>query len=114
MSFDGTDYHQVFEKACDELPGTSDPAVVRSELSGIEWVLWEGIRGAFVKVAVALASLIVLPPVYLLDLPQSLTLGLVVTGSLVGLTISIYWLCRLVFYLEIGRHVRGRRFGEPF
>ena len=113
MSFSGPEYHQVFEKACNELPGTSDAAVVRSELCGIERVLWEGIKGVFARIALAVASLIVLLPVYLLDLPQSLTLGLIVTGTLVGLTISIYWLCRLVFFIEIERHVHGRRFGEP-
>jgi hypothetical protein len=114
MSFTGADYHQAFEEACQELARENLQDAARAALVRVESVLWEAIQGVFVRISLAVASLVVLLPVYLLDLPQSLTSGLIITGTLVGLTISIYWLCRLVFSLEIGRHVRGRRFGEPF
>ncbi|HEV7435215.1 MAG TPA: hypothetical protein VGO22_10150 [Pseudorhizobium sp.] len=112
MSLAGRDYHQVFEEACREITGARDAAVVRRELLRLEGVLWDGIGGVFMRISLTIASLAVLLPVYLLDLPQSLSLGLVVAGSLFALTALIYGLCRLVFYIEIGRHVGGRRFGE--
>lgn len=110
--FSGPDYNQQFEEACAELPGETDPDMVRRNLMSIEWVLWEAIRGVFGHIALCIAALIVLPPFYLLDARQSWTTGLIILGLLLLLTLAIYWLCRAIFHYEIGRHVRGRRFGE--
>jgi hypothetical protein len=110
--FSGPEYHNEFEQARRELPGETDPDVVGRRLMNVEWVLWEALRGAFGRIALIIAALVVLPPAYILEVSRSWKSMLVALAILLLLTVSTYWLCRAVFHYEIARHVRGRRFGE--
>jgi|GEM_PF-3365436 hypothetical protein len=112
MGYAREDYDQAFEDACQALRSPGELYMVRGQMLRVEEVLWLALRRVFAGIAVAVASLVVLPPVYLLDLPQSLATGLLVTGSLSAVSVLVYWLCRLVFHLEISSRIRGRRFGE--
>jgi hypothetical protein len=112
MAFTGHDYHLAFEEACAKLPFERDPDAVRSELEGIEWILWEAIRGVFFYVAVLTGGLIVLPVLYLLNSEKSLIPVLIATLVMLIIATGVYWLCRLVFRFEITAHVKGRRFGS--
>ena len=112
MGYAREDYDQAFEDACQALTSAREFQMVRGQMLRVEEVLWLALRRVFAGIAVAVASLVVLPPVYLLDLPQSLATGLMVTGSLLAVSVLVYWLCRLVFHLEISSRIRGRRFGE--
>ena len=45
--FDGRNYNQQFDDACQELAFTKDADQIRRTLIGVEWVLEEAIRGVF-------------------------------------------------------------------
>ena len=112
MGYAREDYDQAFEDACQALRSPGEMDIVRGQMLRVEEVLWLALRRVFAGIAVAVGSLVVLPPVYLIDLPQSLATGVMMTASLVALSIVVYWLCRLVFHLEISSQIRGRRFGD--
>lgn len=112
MAFGGRDYNAAFEEACENLALEHDPEEIRSELEGVEWVLWEAIRGVFFYVAIAVAWLIVMPLTYLLDARQSWTGVAVGFAAFILFAVTVYWLCRVIFHFEIATHVRGRKFGS--
>ncbi|ESX29955.1 MULTISPECIES: hypothetical protein [unclassified Mesorhizobium] len=112
MAFTGADYHRAFEEACAKLPFERAPEIVRSELEGIEWILWETIRGTFFYVAIIVAGLIVVMPAYLLNARASLEGSVIALAAITGLALAVYWLCRLIFHFEVATHVKGRKFGS--
>lgn len=112
MSFDGRDYHHSFEEACKKLPYVRDSDEVRAELEGIEWQLWEAVRGVFFYGTVLTAGLIVLPIAYALDSPKSFVGGMIAFVAIALLATALYWLFRFIFWEQISRHVTGRKFGN--
>jgi hypothetical protein len=64
VTFTGRHYHAAFEEACDKLPYVTDKEDVRSDLEGLEWILWEAIRGVFFYAAVLIAWIVVFLPFY--------------------------------------------------
>jgi uncharacterized membrane protein YraQ (UPF0718 family) len=112
MAFTGRDYHTAFEEACETLPFVTDEDEVRSSLEGIEWILWEAIRGFFFQVSIIVAGLLVLPLFYLLVPEKTFSANLVAMGLIIVIAVALYWLLRLAFRLEISAHVKGRRFGS--
>ena len=113
--FDGRDYHQAFEEACDQLTGR---VLYRNEvlgqLVGIEWTLWEAVRGAMIVVSNIIALITIAPIAYAAWSTGNSSwiawMIFVVLWSVVAF--SIYWIFRLTAYYEIARHVKGRRFGD--
>lgn len=110
--FNGRDYHTAFEEACELLSIDGDDETARDALEHVEWVLWEAIRGVFFYVAVLLAALVVLPFLYLLGNERTMIVSVFGFAVLAVIATAIYWLCRLVFRLEVSNHVKGRRFGS--
>ena len=113
--FDGRDYHQAFEDARDKLTGrVLDRDEVLGQLVGIEWTLWEAIRGAMIITGNIAALILIAPAAYLTW--QTGNSGWVVGVLFVGLwltvTIGLYWIFKFAAYYEIARHVKGRRFGN--
>ena len=111
--FSGVEYNNDFEEACQDLAVERDPRQVRQRLMNIEWVLWDAIKGVFIQISSILACLIVLPLTYLMSPDRSwvVAIGGLLTFLILGTL--IYWVCRIVFYFEISRHVRPRSFGQP-
>ncbi len=113
--FTGRDYHHAFEEARDELAGRLlDRDEVLGKLVGLEWTLWEAMRGAMLLTG-SIAGLIVTVPIsYLVS--QSGNSGWPIMALLFALWLAIavglYWIFRFVVYVEITRHVKGRRFGD--
>lgn len=113
--FDGRDYHQTFEEARDELAGkTMDRDDVLGQLVSIESTLWEAVQGAMIVTGNIAALILVAPIAYLTW--QSDNSGWIASALCVALwltvTFGLYWIFKFVAYYEIGRHVKGRRFGD--
>jgi hypothetical protein len=112
--FSGPDYHREFEQACDELAEMRHPKEdVRNTLIGIEWVLWEAIRGVFGYAAFAIS----LPALglyrYLVGYSETWSLQtLIEAASFLVLAGVVYGVLRAIFFFEISRHVKGRKFGK--
>lgn len=113
--FDGRNYHQAFEKTLDEIasrPLDRDEAL--GQLVGLEWTLWEAIRGAMIKASCLAGLIVVVPLGYLLS--SSGSFDWVTAGALFAVwlfvCIGLYWLFKFAAFSEIGRHIKGRRFGE--
>lgn len=113
--FDGRDYHQSFEKARDELAGrVLDRDEVLGQLIGVEWTLWEAIRGAMF-VASCIAAFVLVAPIAYFSWRYG-ALGWIGSVAVVLAWLSVatglYWLFRATFHYEVTRHVKGRRFGH--
>jgi hypothetical protein len=113
--FDGRDYHQAFEEACDQLTGrVLDRNEVLGQLVGIEWTLWEAVRGAMIVVS-NIITLIAIAPIAYVAWPtgnSSWIVGMIFVVLWGAVAFGIYWIFRLTAYYEIARHVKGRRFGD--
>lgn len=112
MSFTGRDYHYAFEEACQTLAHTSDNGEVRSALEGMEWILWEAIRGVFFTCAVVVAGPLVMIPYFTLSNDRTFADGAIALAISAVVAAALYWLFRLSFALEISRQVKGRTFGD--
>ncbi|WP_394887457.1 hypothetical protein ACG873_21550 [Mesorhizobium sp. AaZ16] len=112
MAFTGRDYHAAFEEACETLPYVTDKDEVRSSLEGIEWILWEAIRGVFFYAAVLIAWLMILPPFFFLIAERTWAASAAALGVMIVIAVALYWLLRLTVRLEISGHANGRRFGS--
>ncbi len=110
--FDGRDYHQAFEEARDELAGrVLNRDEVLGKLVGIEWRLYEAIRGAMI-VTGKIVALLVLAPIAYLAWNTGWVAGGVMLGLWLAITIGLYWIFKFAVHYEIARHVKGRRFGK--
>ena len=114
--FDGRDYNRQFEEACDELSTAQlSREQVRRQLSALEWVLWEAVRGVAIVMSAVLSCSIVIVLACLIGRQTEFASGIVETLALVTLfflfVIMFYGLFRFVFYFEISRHVIKRKFG---
>lgn len=112
MAFSGVDYHAAFEEACEKLARVRDADEVRSDLEGIEWILWEAIRGVFFLASIIAAWFIVVPVFYFLVDEKTFVAFAIEIAIVIMLAAALYWLLRLVFHFEIAKHVKGRRFGS--
>ncbi len=113
MTFDGRDYYQRFEEACVKLVCADNEDEVRSELEQIEWTLWEAIRDVFLFAAVIPSGFLVLMVAQILkDSVFGWWLFVMLLLVFILLTISIYWLLRFLFWYQISRHVKDRKFGR--
>lgn len=111
--FDGRSYHLEFEEACEKLVYENEIDEVRLALMGIEWVLWEAIRGVFFLTSVILSLLITLPFAGTIKETMGTFWGATVIVSFVIVAaLAIYCLMRIVFWAEISRHLTGRKFGD--
>jgi hypothetical protein len=110
--FDGRDYHQAFEKARDELAGRPlDRDEVLGQLVGIEWTLWEAIRGAML-ITCNIAALLVVAPISYLTWNNGWAAGALGLGIWLAVAISLYFVFKFAVHYHIARYVKGRRFGD--
>lgn len=115
MAFDGRDYHQLFEEACSNLKHLDEDVESRHSLEGIEWVLWEAIRGVFFYVAITVPLIVFAFLELAFDITEKMsTSATIAYWTIVTIfpALFIYWLLRFVFWHEISRHVKGRTFGD--
>ena len=113
--FDGRDYNQQFNEACSDLAHESDEDTIRATLCGIEWVLAEAIRGTLFLTAVLQAGLVALPISWAFNVRDMDWIGKALLSVLfIGYAALSYWLSRFIFWHEISRHVKPRRFGVPW
>ena len=113
MAFDGRDYHRQWKEAISELQYTRDAEEIDGALRHIEWILWEAIRGVFFYFSVFIAGVSVSVPVWLIGMNDT---NWIVKTIIVALAIIIallsYWFLRFLFWYEISRHVKDRKFGN--
>lgn len=113
--FDGRDYHQAFEQARDDLAGKIlDRDEVFGHLVGLEWTLWEAIRGAMF-VTGNIAGLIAILPLSIFAWRTgdfSWLAGVLGAAIWLVVTFGLYGVFRIAVHYEIGRHVKSRRFGH--
>lgn len=113
MSLSGRDYHQAFDEACEELPNLSNQDEVKLRLLYLERIIWEAIRGVFFLSSLASGFLIAwLISSLLPEDTNSFIKGTIFLIFVVLLTLPGYWLLRLMFWHQISRHIKGRRFGK--
>jgi hypothetical protein len=87
---------------------------VLGQLVSLEFTLWEAIRGA-VLVTGNIAALIILAPFSYMAWQTGgpgLAMGAVLVTAWLAIAFGLYGLFKLVAHYEIGRHVKGRRFGD--
>ncbi|WP_210484438.1 hypothetical protein [Microvirga antarctica] len=112
---DGRDYQQSFEDALTDLTGRLlDRDDALGQLVSLEFTLWEAIRGAMI-VTGNLAALVILAPIsYLAWLSGSggWVVGAAFLAAWLLITVGLYWLFKFAVHYEIGRHAKGRRFGD--
>lgn len=110
--FDGRNCKSEFEQACVELSNTKDPASVRRTLISMEWVLEEALRGVFLTSAFLLSATIFYPFHYILDIGElSWQMQILFFAGFFIFVAYVYLISRLVFWLEINRHLKPRKFG---
>jgi hypothetical protein len=110
--FNGSDYHREFEETLGNLTGrVLDQDDVLGQLVGLEFTLWEAVKGAALVTGQLLATLFIVPAIYLLRDAGWVWIAACGVVYLVVIT-GVYWLFKLAAYWEISRHVRGRRFGD--
>ena len=115
MAFDGRDYQLQFEEACKELRHTDEDMETRSSLEGIEWVLWEAIRGVFLYAAIIPPLLILILLEYSFKLSEEMGSFMSLAfwlAFIISIALAIYWFLRFLFWYEISRYVKGRKFGD--
>lgn len=112
MAFNGRDYHAAFEDACATLPFETDEGEVRDKLAGLEWILWEAVRGVFFYAAVFVGAAIVLPVQFALVERDNWLLNAVFLIAMITIAFAAYWVFRLIFHFEVSIHVKGRKFGS--
>jgi len=113
--FDGRDYQESFQNALNELTSEGvDRDVVLGQLVGIEFTLWEAIRGAMILTGNIAALMIIAPVAYLAGQTsgERWVMGVVCVVAWLLITFALYWIFKFAVYYEIGRHVKGRRFGD--
>ena len=111
--FDGRDYVQAFDEACDELKFTKDYQEIRSKLIHIEWILDEAVRGVFFYQAMLLCLCLFAPLGFILDVGQFLWPAKILFLTLgLAFAVFVYWTAKFVFWAEISRHVKTRQFGD--
>lgn len=112
--FDGRDYNSAFEEARDKLADcTLDRDEVLGHLVGIEWTLWEAIRGAMIMTG-NIAALFAIAPIAFFAWQsgqQGWIAGSVCIALWLTVSIGLYWIFKFVAFFEITRHVKGRKFG---
>lgn len=113
--FNGKSYKQEFDDACETLAFERDPAQIRRTLVSVEWVLAEAIRGVFFLQALLQTFVTMVAIGWLLSI-NSMDWQLEAIFYAVGLAmfLSIYWLSKFALWHEISRHLKPRRFGDPF
>lgn len=112
--FTGREYQSDFSEVCKKLAGEAkSEREVKNALIGLEWILWEAIRGALIQASAVLGFGFVLLPTFLLgiNLRESWTAGLFAVGLAIAFTLLIYGVLRLSLFLGLTKHVRSHRFG---
>lgn len=112
MAFTGRDYHAAFEEACATLPLEREEDGVRSRLEGLEWVLWEAIRGVFLIAAVIIGAVAVLPVRLAIGERENWISNAICLAAALVVAFAAYWMFRLIFHVEVSAHVKGRKFGS--
>lgn len=112
--FTGREYQSDFIEVCQTLAGEAkSEREVKNALIGLEWILWEAIRGALIQASAVLGFSLVFVPAFLLgiDLRESWKAGLFAVGLAIAVTLLIYGVMRLSLFLGLTKHVRSHRFG---
>jgi hypothetical protein len=112
--FTGREYQSDFIEVCQTLAGEAkSEREVKNALIGLEWILWEAIRGALIQASAVLGFSLVFVPAFLLgiDLREIWKAGLFAVGLAIAVTLLIYGVMRLSLFLGLTKHVRSRRFG---
>ncbi|MCZ8181896.1 MAG: hypothetical protein O9322_02920 [Beijerinckiaceae bacterium] len=113
--FTGHEYQSEFTEVCQKLAGEAkSESEVKNALIGLEWIIWEAIRGALIQGSAVLGFGFVFIPAYALGVNprENWSTGLFLLCLALAAMLLIYWTLRLSLFLGLTKHVRSHRFGK--